>query len=66
MNGDLLKNVKADANFQLIEVLHKHEGSWWFWDEAWSERMGPYDSEDEARKAMNKYVDLLLEQIRSA
>lgn len=41
------------------DPVHQYEGKWYFWNEVWADRMGPYDSEDDAREAMNKYVETL-------
>ena len=37
-------------------IIHEHERKWWFWDEVWGDRMGPYDTEEEARKKLKEYV----------
>lgn len=34
-------------------------GEWWFWDETWTEAIGPYECEWDARVAMNSYGDFL-------
>lgn len=38
------------------DPVHFDEGSWWFWDETWSTRYGPYGSEAEARERINAYA----------
>jgi len=35
--------------------IHKYEGLWWFWDET-SNRQGPFDSKEEAKHELNKYI----------
>jgi len=37
--------------------IHKDEqdGKWYFFDECWAEREGPYETEEECREALNKY-----------
>lgn len=37
-------------------------GKWYFYDETWVDRLGPYDSEKETREALNRYVDEVLER----
>ena len=31
------------------------EAGWYFWDEVWADSYGPYNTEKEAREALNKY-----------
>ena len=38
--------------------IHKYEGLWWFWDET-SNRQGPFDSKEEAKRGLNKYIKWL-------
>lgn len=38
---------------------HKHDNKWWFWNEIWSNRIGPFDTEEDARLACVKYAELL-------
>jgi hypothetical protein len=46
------------------DPVHFDNGSWWFWNETWSERHGPYASETEARTAVNAYAkEFLMERI---
>lgn len=33
---------------------------WYFWDESWANRLGPYESKEEAEKMLNKYCDEVL------
>ncbi len=40
----------------MVDPVHEHEGKWWFWDEVWADRVGPYDTETEAREAIVRYV----------
>lgn len=35
------------------------EGKWWYYDETWSDRNGPFSSQDEARKACIEYAKSL-------
>jgi len=35
--------------------VHKDSGKWYFWEETWAERQGPFDTEKEAIDACNKY-----------
>jgi hypothetical protein len=35
------------------------EGQWWFWDESWSQRLGPFESEAEARDVLRDYCEWL-------
>ena len=39
--------------------VHQYEGKWWFWDETWADRVGPYETEDIAHRAMMTYAETL-------
>jgi hypothetical protein len=43
-----------------MNPVHEFNGQWWFWDETWSERFGPYDTEEEAVNACNRYAKEVL------
>lgn len=32
---------------------------WYFWDETWADRVGPYDTEEDARIALKEYCKKL-------
>lgn len=45
-----------------MEAIFKSEDindGWYFWDETWSDKHGPFDSYDEAERAFNRYVHYL-------
>lgn len=37
------------------DPVHRHNGKWWFWDETWADRVGPFETEGDADKAFNRY-----------
>lgn len=40
--------------------IHKDlDGKWYFWDETWADRYGPYNTEEEANEALERYGDYL-------
>lgn len=39
--------------------LHEFEGKWYFWDEVWQDRIGPYETKDEAKDALKIYAENL-------
>ncbi len=44
-----------------MSPIHKgKDGKWYFWDETWAFKHGPFDTEEEAQEALNKYA---LEQL---
>ena len=47
------------------EPNHEHQkwdrSGWYFWDETWADREGPYYTEEAARKALQQYSDQLNE-----
>lgn len=36
--------------------IHREDGKWWFWDECWCTKYGPFDSREEAQMGLNQYV----------
>lgn len=38
---------------------HEENGKWYFWDETWTERQGPYETEEECGQSLSKYCDYL-------
>lgn len=40
-----------------IDPIHEHNGQWYFWDETWVDRYGPYSTEKEARKMFQAYCE---------
>lgn len=44
------------------DPLHMHEGKWWFWDETWAERRGPYLTRTGAKHALEIYCREVLGQ----
>lgn len=49
----------VSASGDPMDPVHAHEGSWWFWDEIWVDRHGPYATEAEARAALRAYAEQL-------
>jgi len=41
------------------DPVHENNGQWFFWDEIQVDRLGPYESEDEARRHMERYARFL-------
>jgi len=39
--------------------IHEFEGEWYFWDENWLNRFGPYETKEEAQKACRYYAENL-------
>ena len=38
------------------DPVREEDGKWFFYDETWSNRYGPFDTEKEARKELGRYV----------
>jgi len=45
-----------------MDPIHFYEGKWWFWDETWSDRVGPYDTEAEAKQKIKEYTENYLDK----
>ena len=41
------------------DPVHEEEGKWYFWDETWGYRYGPYRDEEQARASMKDYASKL-------
>lgn len=41
------------------DPVHEQAGKWYFWDETWADKHGPFDTEKEARDAMEDYATWL-------
>jgi len=37
------------------DPVHQEDGKWWFWDETWADKSGPFDSWSEANKKLEEY-----------
>lgn len=42
--------------YEYIDPVHEYRGFWYFWDETWSSRMGPFESKELARNCLKRYV----------
>ncbi len=38
------------------DPVHSEAGKWYFYDETWADRQGPFDTEAEARASLKHYV----------
>lgn len=36
-------------------IIHEKDGKWYFWEETWSRRQGPFDSHEEANWWLDVY-----------
>jgi len=52
-----LKDIVAN---KAPDPVHQFEGKWWFWDEVWCDRLGPYDTKEEADLAISSYISQLI------
>lgn len=51
------------------DPVHTDQGQWWFWDETWADRLGPYATEAQARSELDRYCAVVLgngEQVPAA
>jgi len=39
--------------------IHSDLEGWWFWDETWTNRIGPFKSKEESEIAINHYAKYL-------
>jgi hypothetical protein len=63
MHYEAVKAIVATLGITLPnDPLHMHEGKWWFWDETWSERHGPYLTRTGAKHELELYCREVLGQ----
>jgi len=43
----------------MLTIRQNKDGKWYFWDEIWSEEIGPYDTISECRRRLKEYTDYL-------
>lgn len=41
------------------ETIHQDEAGWWFWDETWADRHGPYPTREAAEQELEGYLHWL-------
>jgi len=58
--GEKLPHHKETCQYIAGDPVHYHEGAWWFWTETWSDREGPYPTEQMARDGLNWYCENIL------
>lgn len=39
----------------MADPVFEEDGKWYFWNEVWVDKYGPYDSEKEARDDLDRY-----------
>lgn len=42
-----------------IPIFFNNNGCWYFWDETWMEKYGPYDLQSDAKDALAAYLKWL-------
>lgn len=42
------------------DPVEQDTDGWYFWDETWADRHGPFDSEEKAREALDHYCKTYL------
>jgi hypothetical protein len=42
-----------------VDPIHEDKGQWYYWDETWDWRTGPFDTEEEARADLARYCEFL-------
>lgn len=48
-----------------MNPVHEENGEWYFWDEVWADRYGPYSTEVEAKERLKNYGKSLEKQGKS-
>ena len=43
-------------------AVHKDKDGWYFWDETWADRYGPYKTEEECRQKLDNYCKTYLSE----
>ena len=54
---EVKKEYKMDEQEKIKrDPVHQHDEHWWFWDETWANRVGPYPSYKESEMALSRYA----------
>lgn len=56
-----ISNKGGDKDNKTPDPVFNDDEGWWFWDETWADRLGPFDSEKQARDKLKDYVKRLQE-----
>ena len=56
-----ISNKGGDKDNKTPDPVFNDDEGWWFWDETWADRLGPFDSEKQARDKLKDYVKRLHE-----
>ena len=51
--------IGGPLDSQYPELGSMETDKWYFWDATWTQAIGPYDTEDAARKGLEEYVEEL-------
>lgn len=54
---ELAKELARDDYYD--KAIFAENGEWYFWDETWTQKHGPFQSEDEAVETLKKYSNYL-------
>lgn len=39
----------------MIKEIHEHEGAWYFWNEIWEDKIGPFETEEDCKQEYYRY-----------
>lgn len=54
---------KGRDSKMVLDPVHTGAEGWYYWDETWAERHGPFESEHEARMSLAEYAKFLEENV---
>lgn len=54
--GDAMTSCEIRAKGHNDPIHKAEDGKWWFWDETWADRHGPYDDRTTARRECARYA----------
>ena len=46
----------VDSKYSSDPVFKDEDNFWWFWDETWNYKYGPYSQEEFAREELREYT----------
>lgn len=55
---DLLDDFSPEIN-HCCDPLHEDGGKWYFWEETWADRQGPFETREIALESLRIYCDWL-------
>ena len=54
------ESINREGGIESPNPIHEEGGKWYFWDETWADRCGPFDTKEQAEAELGFYVRNIL------